>query len=56
MERSGARLNLLRLQKLIKQAAQSDFSHLPLDPTSRFYNAAMEVGDNHVPGLDDRKT
>lgn len=57
-ERSAAsRPNLLRLQKLVKQAAQSDFARLPSDPKSRFYNAAMRVGDHNVSsGLDDNKT
>ncbi|KAL8942148.1 MAG: hypothetical protein Q9216_001833 [Gyalolechia sp. 2 TL-2023] len=39
----AARPNLLRLQKIVKQAVQSDFGRWPSYPQDRFYNAALEI-------------
>ncbi|KAL9029455.1 MAG: hypothetical protein Q9196_002298 [Gyalolechia fulgens] len=53
---SAARPNLLRLQKLVKQAVQSDFSRGPSHLQNRFYNAALEIRNRPTSGLGNLKT
>ena len=40
---TGGHPNLLRLQKLVRQAVQSDSDRQPLNPWSRLYNAALDI-------------
>ncbi|KAL8724248.1 MAG: hypothetical protein Q9166_008054 [cf. Caloplaca sp. 2 TL-2023] len=52
----AARPNLLRLQKLVKQAAQNNFARWPSDPQNRFYNAALGIRNPPISGLDNVRT
>ncbi|KAL8943620.1 MAG: hypothetical protein Q9211_000917 [Gyalolechia sp. 1 TL-2023] len=53
---SAARPTLLRLQKLVKQAVQSDFGRGPSHLQNRFYNAALEIRNRPISGFGNLKT